>query len=111
MNRTHWPEVPLRHERHFGDRELRCFAERPPHLPALLAAPAAQDPAALALVDGDRRWAWKALREHSTRLAVGLRGLGVQAGDRVVLLAPNRAEFVIAAHAVLRLGAVLVPEV
>ena len=109
MNRTHWPEVPLRHERHFGDRELRCFAERPPHLPALLAAPAAQDPAALALVDGDRRWAWKALREHSTRLAVGLRGLGVQAGDRVVLLAPNRAEFVIAAHAVLRLGAVLVP--
>ncbi|HET8748418.1 MAG TPA: long-chain fatty acid--CoA ligase, partial [Ramlibacter sp.] len=103
-----WPEIPLRDERHFGDRVLRCFAERPPHLPALLAA-AAQDPQALALVDGVRRWSWQALREESTRLADGLRGLGVRPGDRVVLLAPNRAEFVIATHGVLQLGAVLVP--
>ncbi|GAB3774347.1 class I adenylate-forming enzyme family protein [Ramlibacter monticola] len=109
MNRNHWPEVLLRDERHFDDRVLRCFAERPPHLPALLAAAEARDPGAPALVDGPRRWNWRALREESTRLAVGLRRLDVKAGDRVVLLAPNRAEFVIATHAVLRLGAVLVP--
>jgi long-chain acyl-CoA synthetase len=104
-----WPPVPLREEQHFGDRALRCFAERPPHLPAMLAHAEAQDPAAEALVDGDRRWNWRSLREQSARVAVGLRDAGVRTGDRVVLLAPNRAEFVIACHAVLRLGAVLVP--
>jgi long-chain acyl-CoA synthetase len=109
MNRIDWPAVPLRHERHFGERVLRCFADRPPHLPALLAAAEFHDPNALALVDGAQRWSRGALREESTRLAVGLRAMGVAAGDRVVLLAPNRAEFVIATHAVLRLGAVLVP--
>ncbi|MEJ8835123.1 class I adenylate-forming enzyme family protein [Ramlibacter sp. AN1133] len=109
MNRNDWPEVHLRQERHFGERVLRCFAERPAHLPAMLAAAEAQDPQALALVDGERRWSWQALRDASTRLALGLRGLGVKTGDRVVLLAPNRAEFVVATHAVLRLGAVLVP--
>jgi O-succinylbenzoic acid--CoA ligase len=106
---TDWPDLPLRHERHFGERVLRCFADRPPHLPAMLAAAEAQAPQALALVDGERRWSWQALRDASARLAVGLRGLGVRARDRVVLLAPNRAEFVVATHAVLRLGAVLVP--
>jgi long-chain acyl-CoA synthetase len=99
----------LRHERHFGDRVVRCYAQRPAHLPALLAQAATPHPAAQALVDGDRRWSWGELREQSGRVAAGLRQLGVQAGDRVVLLAPNRAEFVIAAHAVLRVGAVLVP--
>jgi long-chain acyl-CoA synthetase len=109
MTRNGWPDLPLRHERHFGERVLRCFAQRPPHLPALLAAGHAPSPDALALVDGARRWSWEGLREESTRLALGLRQLGIAAGDRVVLLAPNRAEFVIATHAVLRLGAVLVP--
>jgi long-chain acyl-CoA synthetase len=108
LNNT-WPTVPLCDEQHFGERALRCFAERPPHLPAMLAHAEAQHPAAEALVDGDRRWSWRSLREQSARIAVGLREAGVRAGDRVVLLAPNRAEFVIACHAVLRLGAVLVP--
>ena len=107
--REGWPPVPLRHERHFGDRVLRCFAERPAHLPAMLAQAAAQDPVAEALVDNERRWSWGALADQAARVAVGLRAAGVAAGDRVVLLAPNRAEFVIACHAVLRLGAVLVP--
>lgn len=108
MRTPDWPPADLRRERHFGDRVVRCYAERPPHLPALLAA-AAQDPQALALVDGERRWSWGELRELSARIAVGLRERGIAAGDRVVLLAPNRAEFVIAEHAVHRLGAVLVP--
>ena len=109
MSDRGWPELALRHERHFGDRVVRCFSERPPHLAAMLAAAQAQDPQAAALVDGERRWSWGELREQSARLAVGLRRAGVVTGDRVVLLAPNRAEFVVATHAVLRLGAVLVP--
>ncbi|HEY0822300.1 MAG TPA: long-chain fatty acid--CoA ligase, partial [Ramlibacter sp.] len=109
MSGAAWPEVPLRHERHFGDRVLRCFAERPPHLAALFAAAEAQDPGAQALVDGDRRWSWRELCDQAARLALGLRRAGVAGGDRVVLLVPNRAEFVIATQAVLRLGAVLVP--
>lgn len=108
MQERAWPPVVLRHERHFGDRVLRCFAQRPPHLPALLAQ-ARSDPSALAIVDGDRRWSWHELAVQSARVAAGLRHAGVSAGDRVVLLAPNRAEFIVATHAVLRLGAVLVP--
>jgi long-chain acyl-CoA synthetase len=104
-----WPAVPLRHERHFGDRVVRCFSDRPPHLNAMFAAAHARDAQAEALVDGDQRRTWGELRDQSTRLALGLRQAGVVAGDRVVLLAPNHAEFVIATHAVLRLGAVLVP--
>jgi O-succinylbenzoic acid--CoA ligase len=38
-----------------------------------------------------------------------LQSLGVQAGDRVALLMGNSAGFVLATHAVLQLGAVLVP--
>ena len=109
MSQDGWSVPRLRYERHFGERVLRCFAERWPHLPAMHAEAAAQDPGAEALVDGDRRWSWGDLREQSARLAVGLRLAGVAPGDRVVLLAPNRAEFVIATQAVLRLGAVLVP--
>ena len=104
-----WPPVALRQERHFGDRLLRCYAERPRHLPQMLQAAHARAPQAAALVDGARRWNWTALRGDSARLAHALARLGVAAGDRVALLLGNRAEFVIATHAVLRLGAVLVP--
>jgi long-chain acyl-CoA synthetase len=104
-----WPSVALQEENHFGDRLLRCFAERPRHLPQLLQEAHARDPQAAALADGARRWNWAALRADSGRLAHTLARLGVAAGDRVALLLGNRAEFVIATHAVLRLGAVLVP--
>jgi long-chain acyl-CoA synthetase len=104
-----WPSVELREERHFGDRLLRCFAERPRHLPQLLQEAHARDPQAPALADGERRWNWATLRADSGRLAQTLARRGVVAGDRVALLLGNRAEFVIATHAVLRLGAVLVP--
>ena len=109
MKEGGWPPVVLRHERHFGDRVLRCYAQRWPHLPALLAQARSSDPAAPALVDGERRWSWGELARDSARVAAGLRQAGVGPGERVVLLCPNRAEFVIATHAVLRLGAVLVP--
>jgi O-succinylbenzoic acid--CoA ligase len=98
----------LRHEQHFGERVVRCFAQRWPHLPAMLAQ-AAHSREVEALVDGERRWNWGRLHEDSGRVAAGLAKLGVRSGDRVVLIAPNRAEFVLALFGILRLGAVAVP--
>ena len=43
-----------------------------------------------------------------SRAAAGLKKLGVKAGDRVALVLPNCPQHVIAFHAVLRLGAVVV---
>ncbi|MCX6500599.1 MAG: long-chain-fatty-acid--CoA ligase [Arthrobacter sp.] len=43
-----------------------------------------------------------------SRAAAGLKNLGVKAGDRVALVLPNCPQHVIAFHAVLRLGAVVV---
>ena len=42
------------------------------------------------------------------RMALGLKSLGVEAGDRVALWMSNRIEWVVAQFAVTRLGAVLV---
>ena len=46
---------------------------------------------------------------RADRMALGLKSLGVEAGDRVALWMSNRIEWVVAQFAVTRLGAVLVP--
>lgn len=48
-------------------------------------------------------------REQALRLAVGLKRLGVSAGDRVVAQLPNWTEFPLVAAATSRIGAVIVP--
>ncbi len=65
------------------------------------------DAVALRWKDGDawREWTWADYAGRSTRLAAGLRGLGVSRGDRVVLMIRNRPEFHVADMAVLLLGA------
>lgn len=69
-------------------------ASRPDH-PALIA-------------DGTTR-TYRALDERAARLARGLAGLGVGAGERVALMLPNGAEWFEVNLAVARLGAQLVP--
>ncbi|NEB14031.1 (2,3-dihydroxybenzoyl)adenylate synthase [Streptomyces coelicoflavus] len=59
-----------------------------------------------ALVDGDRRWTYADLDTEADRVAHGLRGLGVERGDRVVVQLPNCAEFVLVWFGLQRLGAV-----
>ncbi|NKQ51879.1 AMP-binding protein [Amycolatopsis sp. K13G38] len=49
------------------------------------------------------------LRERGERLAAGLAGLGVGAGDRIAVQLPNWTEFLLIAVATARLGAILVP--
>jgi long-chain acyl-CoA synthetase len=99
----------IRHEVHFGQRLVRCFAERPRSVHAMLAQAVARDPDGEALVVGDRRWRWREVDASTGRLAASLSARGLQAGDRVVLLMSNRAEFVFTWFAALRLGAIAVP--
>ena len=62
-----------------------------------------------ALVTGGRSLGFNELNELSNRLANGLRGIGVEAGDRVTLYAPNSWEWVVSYFAIHKLGAVANP--
>lgn len=104
-----WTDVPpLREERHFG-RTLRCFAERPRHLDALISASVARHGARTALVDGAARIDYAKLDRMTDRVAGHLHRLGLGRGDRLVLLLANEREFVHLLLAGFRLGAIVVP--
>ncbi|TKV28656.1 long-chain fatty acid--CoA ligase [Arthrobacter sp. NamB2] len=51
---------------------------------------------------------YRELGDAVARAAAGLRALGVVAGDRVALVLPNCPQHIVAFHAVLRLGAIVV---
>jgi long-chain acyl-CoA synthetase len=107
-----WPDDPLppiRHEVHFGDRRVRCFADRPAGIPAIFEAALERNPEGEALVAGDLRLSYRELSELVLRTAAGLASLGVGAGDRVALLLGNRPEFLTVLLAALDLGAIAVP--
>jgi long-chain acyl-CoA synthetase len=56
-----------------------------------------------------RPLAWSAAADQASRLARGLRALGVEPGDRVALVSENRPEWVVADLAIMSLGAMTVP--
>lgn len=62
-----------------------------------------------ALAADDRTLRFADLDALAGRFAAGLAGLGIGAGDRVVLHLPNGWQWVVAYHALARLGAVVVP--
>jgi acyl-CoA synthetase (AMP-forming)/AMP-acid ligase II len=103
------PAPRLRAERHYGDRTVTCFAERPGSLWQMVETAVAQRAEGEALVAADRRWTWRALADAAGRMAGGLHARGVGAGDRVLLLLGNGAGFVVASLALARLGAIAVP--
>jgi fatty-acyl-CoA synthase len=70
---------------------------------------ARRTPGRVALIDGDRRVTYAELGERVTRLAHGLRGLGVQSGDRVAYLGPNHPSLLETLFAAGTLGAAFVP--
>jgi len=61
------------------------------------------------LFDSTQSYTYADLRDQGLRLAVGLRRLGVQPGDRVAVQIPNWAEFGLLTVALNRAGAILVP--
>ena len=78
-------------------------------LAGLLADAAKSDPERPALAVDGRRLSYAELEARAARAAGALAGRGVDAGDAVALVLPNRPESVAAFHGVLRLGAVVVP--
>jgi acyl-CoA synthetase (AMP-forming)/AMP-acid ligase II len=99
----------LRAERHFGDRVVQCFAERPSGLRQMLEDAVARNPGGEALVVGQTRLSWRALHDSVASAAGVFAQRGIRPGDRVALLLGNRAEFPLAFLAAARLGAIAVP--
>ena len=56
-----------------------------------------------------RRWQYRELWEAAGRVAAFLSDQGIEKGDRVVIWAPNRPEWVVALFGCLRLGAIATP--
>src|SRR5580704_10747562 len=81
----------------------------PTTIPAALVRAAEKWPDDEALIEGPVRLSFGEYRELSVRIARGLISCGVQAGDRVVIWAPNSVEMAVSAMAVASAGAVLVP--
>lgn len=79
------------------------------NLVALLEASAADAPGRAALVSRDRRVSYGELYGLAGEMALGLRALGVERGDRVALILPNGPEFVAAYFGILGAGAIVTP--
>jgi acyl-CoA synthetase (AMP-forming)/AMP-acid ligase II len=75
----------------------------------LLTRSAARAPAHPAIVDGERRWSYRAFNAWVNRIANGLLGRGHGRGDAVGILSRNRAEFLAIYFACAKIGAVVVP--
>ena len=105
-----WPDAPaMRWEAHYGDRVVRCFADRPRGVDQILRQAVGRDPTAEALIDGDRRFTYAEFDRAVDNVAANLAARGFRPGDRAALLLGNRAEFAFAVFGVIRAGGVVVP--
>jgi fatty-acyl-CoA synthase len=77
-----------------------------PHLAVMLHAEAR--PTRAAVADAHRRLTYAELEREVNQLAHALGALGVQPGDRVAIMLPNCAEFLVVLQALPRLGATAV---
>jgi fatty-acyl-CoA synthase len=66
------------------------------------------DKDALVVADQGVRWSWKELRLRARKLAGGLLAAGLEPGDRIGMLAPNRAEWLLAQFGSAYAGLILV---
>ena len=95
--------------RHYDPEVPHYVAPPTAPLPYLLLHAAAKTPQAPALVFFGRVFSYQQLAEQAARVARAFQGLGVAPGEHLALFLPNCPQFVVAYHAALRLGAVLVP--
>ena len=77
-------------------------------LPQILLQAAARSPQAPALAFFGRRITYGQREDQTARLAQRLKRLGLAQGERLAILLPNSPQLVVAYHAALRLGAVVV---
>ncbi|MEM7121441.1 MAG: class I adenylate-forming enzyme family protein [Pseudomonadota bacterium] len=83
--------------------------ERPVDLPRILERGLAERPDELALVSLRMRWTWRELDEASTRLALNYMARGLEPGDRVASLLPNRTVLMVHYIACFKAGFVAMP--
>lgn len=81
----------------------------PTLLHRLVTAAAESDPAATAVVDGDRTLTYGDLETDANRLCAVLRARGVAKGDRVGIYLEKSAEAVVALYGAMKAGAAYVP--
>lgn len=98
-----------RYERHFGDRIVRCFRERPASLLASFRAAVQRAPGNDCVVAESGRFDYRQVADSAERVAAQLAARGVTAGDRVALLLGNDAPFLLSLLGIQRLGAIAVP--
>ena len=67
------------------------------------------NPEGTSVIVGDTTVTWAELHERTSRLANGLAGLGIRAGDRVGILSGNCLEYLEVVVAGYKLGTILVP--
>lgn len=101
--------VALRTETHYGDRAVRCFADRPANIDAMFRDAVRLVPDRDALVLGEQRISYRALNETVEAVAANLVKRGFRKGDRLALLLGNCFEFVYAVLAAARVGIIVVP--
>jgi len=77
-------------------------------IPAFLDEFATKYPDRPALVDGERAYTFRSLRDSAQELARSLIALGVRKSDKVAILMGNRAEWVLMDFAITSIGAVMV---
>ncbi len=65
----------------------------------------------LALVHGDQRITYKAMRRQAERLARGFLEIGIRPGDMVTVQMPNRPEYVYVHYALAKIGAITLPAI
>lgn len=106
---TGYPVPAMRHESLYGDRVVRCFAQRPGTLRAMFEQAVQSAPGQDAMVFEGRRWSYQALAQAAQALAGRLAAQGLQPGDRVVMLLSNRPEFLSVLLALQQLGVIAVP--
>ena len=66
-------------------------------------------PEKTALIFRERRITWAELKQRVDRLTLAFIDLGIRRGDMIVILFPNRPEFILTLLAAARLGAISVP--
>lgn len=102
-------KAPLRRERHYGNRVVACYPDRPANVYAMFAEAAVRHPDNTALVYEDQRLSYADLATEVARVASGLAARGLGQGDRIALLLGNGIPFVVLVYAAAQIGAVTVP--
>jgi acyl-CoA synthetase (AMP-forming)/AMP-acid ligase II len=69
----------------------------------------AANPDAAAVISDDTHWTWRELDDRANRVAAGLLALGLQPGDRVASLMPNRPALLVFYLACFKAGLVATP--